>query len=218
MTSAIASLCLAVASVPAWASATNWTPSAPILDLARRVLQQADHGHRAFAIVDKRAAVMAVYDGDGTLAGVSTVLLGRTPGDQSVPGVGHRTQLGQLQQVDLTTPAGRFDSQPGRNLSGEAVVWIDYGAALAIHRLRAGHSRIDRARRLASDDPRDKRISAGCVVVPEACVVSVVQPLVGLRQAVVYDKPEGQSVPPLDAAHVEHGADPASYALQNQVP
>jgi hypothetical protein len=170
-------------------------PSGPALSadarqLAERVQQSADHGHRPYAIVDKNAAVLFVFDAEGRLAGSSTALLGRDRGDGSAPGVGERAQTGRLRPGDATTPAGRFVSAPGRNLGGEAVVWLDWSAALAIHRLRSGASLAERTRRLASRDPRDKRASAGCVVVPAAFFDAVVQPLLGRGPGVVYVMPE----------------------------
>jgi hypothetical protein len=165
-------------------------------DLARRVLESADHRGLPFAIVDKQAATIALYRGDGTLAGASSALLGQTRGDGSAPGVGERTQSGRLNPGDRTTSAGRFTSEPGRNLAGEPIVWIDYANALAIHRLRPGPSQQQRRQRLASTHAQDKRISAGCVVVPEAFYDAVVQPVLGHGRGVVYVMPEeGLSAP-----------------------
>jgi len=158
--------------------------------LAVRVLATADHRRLPFAIVDKPTASITVYLPDGTVAGTSSVLLGRTPGDDVVPGTGERTQAGTLRPQDLTTPAGRFVSRPGRNRSGEAIVWLDYGNAFAIHRLRPAPAGQQRAQRLASTDLRDRRISAGCVVVPEAFYDGVVQPVLGRGQGIVYVMPE----------------------------
>ena len=166
-------------------------PVSPAMQaLAGRVLGLADHGQRPFAIVDKQAALLAVYRADGTLAAVSPALLGRDLGDLSVPGVGERAQTGRLLPGDATTPGGRFVSSPGRNRFGEAVVWVDFSAAFAIHRLRPGASQPERARRLASINPRHKRLSAGCVVVPTAFYQAVVGPLLGRSQATVYVLPE----------------------------
>lgn len=158
--------------------------------LAGRVLGLADHGHQPFAIVDKQAALLAVYHADGTLAAVSTALLGRDIGDQLVPGVGERAQTGRLLPGDATTPGGRFVSSPGHNRFGEAVVWVDFSAALAIHRLRPGANQPERARGLASVNPRHKRMSAGCVVVSAAFYQAVVEPVLGRSQATVYVLPE----------------------------
>jgi hypothetical protein len=166
------------------------TVSDDVWRLARRVHDAGDHAGMAYAIVDKRAAQLVVFHADGRLAGSTSALLGSTAGDQSVPGVGERAQRAALQPGDATTPAGRFVSQPGRNHTGEAVIWVDEQAALAIHRLRPGAAHAARARRLASANPGDKRVSQGCVVVSVAFFESVVQPLLGRRSAVVYVLPE----------------------------
>lgn len=123
------------------------------------------------------------------------VLLGQTAGDQAMPGVGERTQSGQLRISDRVTTAGRFSSQPGRNRDGEAVVWIDYDSALAIHRLRPGASQHDRALRLASADPQARRVSAGCVVVPVAFYDAVVAPILGRGRGVIYVMAEDGALP-----------------------
>jgi hypothetical protein len=171
---------------PACATSASDPPPAAVVWLARRVLASADHGGLPFAVVDKKAAMLTVFRGNGQLVGTTPVLLGQTVGDQAMPGVGARTQSGQLRIADRVTTAGRFDSQPGRNLAGEAVVWIDYESALAIHRLRPGSSQHDRALRLASADPQARRVSAGCVVVPVAFYDAVVAPLLGRGRGVIY--------------------------------
>lgn len=164
--------------------------SAGIEQLAQRVLRTADTGQCPFAIVDKHTATIAVYLAGGALAGVSRTLLGQARGDHSEPGVGERTQTGSLRPQDLTTPAGRFESAPGRNRQGEAIVWLDYACALAIHRLRPGAARAERARRLASSGVADKRVSAGCVVVPESFYDLTVAGVLGRGPGVVYVLPE----------------------------
>ena len=165
--------------------------SAAASDLAAaRVLTSADHRQRPFAVVDKQAGTISVYRADGALAGTSAALLGRTLGDHSMPGVGERAQTGQLRAGDRTTPAGRFDSEPGLNRAGDTIVWVDYASAFAIHRLRPGPSKANRARRLRSTSAADKRVSDGCVVVPEAFFDAVVQPTLGRAPGVVYVLPE----------------------------
>jgi len=160
------------------------------LQLARALVAQAGHAGRPFAVVDKQRAQLLVFDAGGALVGRSAALLGRALGDDTVPGVGERTQQGRLREGDRTTPAGRFVSEPGRNLHGEAVVWVDYAAAFAIHRLRAGPDHASRSQRLAGNDPLARRVSAGCVVVPAAFFDSVVQPLLGHRRGLVLVMPE----------------------------
>jgi hypothetical protein len=173
------------------ASQSSSIPPA-VHDLALRIIESGNHGGLPFAIVDKRVAVVVVYRGDATLAGQATALLGLARGDKSTPGVGERTRNGRLRIGDRTTPAGRFASEPGHDLTGKPLVWIDYDSAFAIHRLHAAPASERRPQRLASTNASDKRISAGCVVVPEAFYTAVVQPLLGRRRGVVYVMPEDQ--------------------------
>jgi len=164
--------------------------SADAAAVAQRILRDGDAAGRPFAIVDKRQGQLVVFDAQGRLAGVTPVLIGRTVGDHSVAGVGERTQTGRLLPGDTTTPAGRFSSEPGRNHEGEAIVWLDYDAALAIHRLREGPAALDRQRRLSTSSAQDNRASAGCVVVPPAFYAAVVEPLLGRHAGLVYILPE----------------------------
>src|SRR6059058_4962485 len=114
------------------------------------VLASHDAHGKPFAIVDKRSARLYVFSADGRLAGSTPALLGSALGDRSMPGVGERTQSGRLRPEDKTTPAGRFEAAPGENAKGEHVVWVDYDAAFAIHRLRPGFAYRARSARLAS--------------------------------------------------------------------
>ena len=149
-----------------------------------------DHGSLPFAVVDKKNARLFVFHGDGRLAGESAALLGLAPGDHAVPVAGRR--VANLLPAERTTPAGRFQSEPGRNLNGEAVVWVDYDSAIAIHRLRPGPSRERRNQRLVSATAGDNRASLGCVVVPVAFYEQVVSRVLGQGRGVVYVLPETQ--------------------------
>lgn len=162
-------------------------------EIANWALESDDPGQRPFLIVDKKEARVYVFRADGRLLAATPALLGSTRGDHSVPGVGQRAQTGQVAREERTTPAGRFLTQPGRNLQGEHVVWLDYASAFALHRVRAGSSYTARQQRLASATPLDNRVSLGCVVVPEAFYDSVIEPLLGRVRAVVYVMPETQA-------------------------
>jgi hypothetical protein len=152
------------------------------------------HG-RPYAVVDKRAARLYVFTAEGRLAGHSAALLGSAPGDHTVPGVGEHAQSGRVPASERTTPAGRFEAQPGQNGSGEHVIWVDFDSAFAIHRLRPGLAYQARAGRLASAQPQGKRVSWGCVVVPVAFYQQVVQRVLGSSPSVVYVMPETRPVP-----------------------
>jgi hypothetical protein len=70
------------------------------------------------------------------------------------------------------------------------VVWFDYDAGLAIHRLRPAAGPEFRAQRLASQRPDDHRVSAGCVIVPVEFYEDVIAPALSRRRGVVYVLPE----------------------------
>ena len=149
---------------------------------------------RPFAIVDKRAATLSVYAADGSLLGRTATLLGLTPGDAEVPGSRGKAP-DALTVQERTTPAGRFEAQPGLNLHNERVVWIDYGASLAIHRLRPAPARERRPERLASANPLERRITLGCVVVDPAFFERVVLPSLGSgKGGLVYILPEREPI------------------------
>lgn len=157
------------------------------------IVGQGDNQGLPFVIVDKKGARIFVFAANGRLRGASAALLGLTPGDQSVPGIEQRS-VASLRVDERTTPAGRFVSEPGHNLQGEAIVWIDYAAKLAIHRLRPADPKERRAERLGSATPDDNRISIGCVVVPPDFYDAVVAPVLGRSYGVVYVLPETQPV------------------------
>ena len=163
-------------------------------DVARWILATGDHAGLPFAVVDKRGAHISVYEADGRLIGSSAALLGIDPGDFAVPGMAYRTPS-SLTAGERTTPAGRFASRPGHNDKGEAIVWIDYDAALAIHRLRPAPAHQRRPQRLDSPTAEDNRVSLGCIVVPVDFYLSVIQPSLGQRRGVVYVLPESRPVP-----------------------
>lgn len=169
-------------------------PSDDARHVARWIADTDDAAGKPYLIVDKKAARLFVFDGAGRMLASTPVLLGAARGDHSVPGVGERAQAGEVPPEERTTPAGRFVTQPGRNLDGEHVIWIDYAAALAIHRLRPGRAHQVRAARLESSTPQERRVSLGCVVVPVAFYLDVIQPLLGSRRGVVYVLPETQPV------------------------
>lgn len=155
------------------------------------VLQERDNRRMPFAIVDKKNARLFVFDGKGQFLGASAALLGLTPGDTALAS-NDDFEPTRMRPIERTTPAGRFVSEPGRNLKGEAIVWVDYNARLAIHRLRPAPPAEQREARLASESPDDNRISLGCVVVSANFYDAVVAPALGKSYGVVYVLPEAQ--------------------------
>ena len=164
-------------------------PSPDARELAEWVAFSGDNGGTPFAILDKRAARLFVFDPDARLLSSSLVLLGSAVGDDSAPDIGDRP-LAQLGSHERTTAAGRFVSQPGRDDTGERVVWVDYASALALHRVKVVDPKERRFERIATDSITDKRISNGCINVPIAFFDDVVEPALGRARAVVYVLPE----------------------------
>jgi len=156
------------------------------------VVAAGDNRGAPFIIIDKVDAEAFVFDGGGGLLGAAPVLLGLARGDDSVPGIGSR-KLATIRPEERTTPAGRFVAGLGHDFEQD-ILWIDYGAALSLHRVIKGDPRDHRARRLATADPRARRISYGCVNVPAAFYETVVHPAFIGTSGVVYILPEVKSV------------------------
>lgn len=161
--------------------------------LADWIADSRDNAASAFAIVDKRAAMVFVFDPQARLRASSPVLLGSARGDDSVDGIGARP-IALVQPHERTTPAGRFVTERGRNARGEDVVWVDYGAAVSIHRVLTTHPTERRLQRLASASADDRRISHGCINLPTAFFETVVRPAFAERRGIVYILPEQKSL------------------------
>ena len=154
------------------------------------VVRDHDNHGAPFLVVDKRNARLLVFDAQGTLEADSPVLLGAARGDDSVPGIGQR-KMRDIRPFERTTPAGRFEAEAGRNLQNENIVWIDYDAAVSMHRVRATNPRERRLQRLATPTIADNRISWGCINVPARFFNAWVSPLFSNgRHSVVYVLPE----------------------------
>lgn len=172
------------------ASFGDYRPSAAARNIADWVRRSGDNGGTSFVIVDKPHAHVLVFDADARLQGHAPVLLGLARGDDSVPGIGER-KLADITPEERTTPAGRFVAEVGRNLRDEDVVWIDYDAAVDMHRVLTSNPRERRAQRLATTTIADNRISYGCVNVPAAFFETRLLPAFkDGRQHVIYVLPD----------------------------
>lgn len=160
--------------------------------MADRVTASGDNGGAPFLIVDKRAALLFAFDGDGGLVAGAAVLLGLAGGDDAPADIGSRP-LSRIGPADRITPAGRFVASQGLNLQGKTVLWIDYDAALSLHIVVTVPS--DRRReRLASATASDNRISFGCINVAADVYAGVIGPLFSTNIGVVYILPEVRTV------------------------
>jgi len=115
--------------------------------------------------------------------------MGAARGDDTYPGVGDKP-LNQVKEYEKTTPAGRFVAEPGKNAGGEDVVWVDYNAAVSMHRIRPLVASERRLERLASRTIEDNRISFGCINLPVSFYEDVLSPMVHKYGAIVYVLPE----------------------------
>ena len=180
-------------SAPRFADFGSESASPDARHVANWVADSGDNAEGEFVIVDKKFAKVYVFDARARLRGATPVLLGAAPGDDSVPGIGTRP-ISDIRVEERTTPAGRFTAQRGINALQEDVVWIDYGAAVSMHRVRATDPKERRLERLASATADDNRISWGCINVPAAFYEGFVQPVFAQRKALVYVLPEVKAV------------------------
>ncbi len=176
------------------------TPSPDVATLAAWVAQSRDNADADFVIVDKKLAMLYVFDSSVHLRGSSPVLLGAAQGDESVPGIGNRP-IPKVKLFERTTPAGRFVAELGSNTLGEIVVWVDYDAAVSMHRVRATDPKERRLQRLATATPADNRISYGCINVPAAFFDDYVLTAFQVRPAIVYVLPDSKPMRQVFAAY-----------------
>ena len=169
------------------------SPTPAVRNVANWVAQSLDNGQASFVIIDKHDARLYVFDPQARLRGSSPILLGAAPGDDTVPGIGDRP-LAQVLPHEKTTPAGRFVAEHGVNTKGEDIVWVDYDAAVSMHRVRPTVAAERRLQRLASSSPGDNRISFGCINVPKTFYELQLGPAMTSRQSVVYILPEHKSL------------------------
>jgi len=182
-----------LATVPGVADFRSEVPSPDARLVADFVAASGDNDGIEFFLIDKKFARLYVFDADARLLATSPVLLGSAKGDDSVPGIGLRP-LSAVRPSERTTPAGRFVAQRGHNTNGEDVVWIDYDAAVSMHRVRTANVKDRRLERLATPTVDDNRISYGCINVPAAFYNANVKPVFANRRAIVYVLPEVKSV------------------------
>ncbi len=176
---------------PAVSAAAALSPDAKVA--LRLIAQQFDNAGEPFMVIDKRKARVWVFGGNAQLLGTSPVLLGLARGDDSVPGIGERP-IEAIASEERTTPAGRFVAEPGRNAAGEDIFWVDYDAAVSLHRVRATNPRERRLQRLASVSAADNRISYGCVNVPARFYDSVIKAVFSHGNGLIYVLPETRLV------------------------
>jgi len=188
--------CHAASATPAAKPAAHAPTAAPVLRVsadvqtiaAWAIADKNPHG-LPFLIVDKRNATVSAFDASGRLLGSAPVLLGLARGDDSVPGIGER-KIADIKPYERTTPAGRFAAELGTNAGGEDILWVDYDAAVSMHRVRPVKASERRLERLATPTAEDNRISYGCINVPAEFYDRFVKPLFLPKNGIVYVLPD----------------------------
>lgn len=168
-------------------------PSQDVRHVANWAFYTKDNRGKAVVILDKKAAKVYTLNPDGSFKASTPALLGAAVGDDSAPGIGEKP-LSLIKQEEKTTPAGRFVAEPGMNTKGEDIVWVDYDAAVSMHRVRPTVAAERRLQRLASETEKDNRISFGCVNLPVKFYEGVLSPTVKKTGAIIYVLPETRTV------------------------
>ena len=145
-----------------------------VIELAGWVVATRDSEGYPFAIMDKAAAQILVFGGDGRLRGAAPALFGSATGDHIAPGVAGLA-LREIPGRDRTTPAGRFVGGFGPSIDAGRVLWVDYDSAVSIHPTATGVPAERRPERLASPSPDDNRITHGCINVSPGFYEQVVR-------------------------------------------
>lgn len=176
--------------------------------LAHWIVTGGDALGQPFMIVDKVDARVFAFDPLGRLRGAAPALLGLAKGDRTAPDIGTR-RLADISPAERITPAGRFEASLGRNLAGKDILWVDYLAALSLHRVITTNPKEHRLQRLATPSTDDNRVSYGCINVPVGFYEDVVRPLFASTDGIVYVMPETE---PLDAIFPINGSQAAGVS------
>ncbi len=164
-------------------------PTTDARHMADWVVQRRDNGRMPFIVLDKRDARLYVFDVQGHLLAQTAVLLGSAHGDETYPGIGD-VPIADVKPYQRTTAAGRFVTRPGLDADHTDVVWLDYDAALAMHRVINKVKAERRLQRIASNNPKVRRISWGCINIPIEFFDTYISPTFGKRSGVTYVIPE----------------------------
>lgn len=186
-------------------------PPATVSRMATWVARSGDNQDMPFVIVDKTAARVFVYGPDGELRGQTPALIGLTPGDETVPGIGDR-ELSDIPPEDRTTPAGRFVGGYGPADGGRRVLWVDYATAISIHPVVTTNPAEKRVERLKSPEVDDNRITFGCINVSRKFYTNVVRPAFKETNGVFYILPDQK-----DLADLFPGFWQAEFAPQSRL-
>ncbi|MEH3048172.1 hypothetical protein [Sphingomonas adhaesiva] len=171
-------------------------PKAPLLPspqglfVADWIATSGDNRKLPYAVIDKKAATLTLYDAKGKALDQVPVLIGIALGDDATPGVGSK-KLDEIGPAEKTTPAGRFLAKFGYAAGRQSVLWVDYANSVAIHAIPADAAKGEKRReRMLSPDPERHRITFGCINVPRAFYAAKLQPLFRKKGGYVYVMPD----------------------------
>ncbi len=165
-------------------------PSADTRFVADWVATSGDNRKLPFAVIDKKAASLTLFDARGMPLAQVPVLIGIALGDDATPGVGAK-KLEEIGPAEKTTPAGRYLAKFGYAAGRTSVLWVDYANSVAIHAIPSDAAKGEkRAARMASPDPAQHRITFGCINVPRAFYASVLSPKFRRKGGYVYVLPD----------------------------
>lgn len=192
---------LAVAVTKSAAEDPRLPASAEVLALGAWVIAKGDAHGLPFIVIDKIHAQVVAFAADGAVRATTPALLGAARGDVSPPGIGS-LKLSQITPGMRITPAGRFEVGFGADLGPHDVLWVDYDAAISLHRVVTSNAAEHRLQRLATPSIADNRISFGCINVPVRFYEGVIQPLFRPANGIAYILPETPAFGSL-IAHIE---------------
>jgi len=178
---------------PKRADFRNVAVSQGVQHIAEWAVHSGDHKGLPFIVVDKLNATAVAFDGNGRLLRATSVLIGMGVGDTFEPGV-LQMDMYATKPHQRITPAGRFFADEDRNDKGERVLWVDYDAGIALHKLSPKRTKQQRHTRIASPDPAQHRITYGCINVPPAFYDQVVHPNFRTKGGFVYVLPDSAPV------------------------
>ena len=163
-----------------------------VIELAGWIVATGDSHGYPFVIMDKAAAQVLVFGGDGRLRGAAPGLFGSAVGDHTAPGIAGLA-LREIPGRDRTTPAGRFVGGFGPSVDAGRVLWVDYESAVSMHPTATGVPAERRPERLASPSPDDNRVTHGCINVSPEFYEAIVSPTFE-RGGVFYILPDEASL------------------------
>ena len=182
--------------------------SPPMRHIADWAVHSGDHKQLPFIVVDKVNASAAAFDASGRLIRTAPVLLGTGLGDVFPPGVA-QLDMHETQPWQRITPAGRYLAEEGRNLQNERVLWVDYDAGIAIHKIPTKRTAQRRHERIVSPDPSEHRITYGCINVPASFYDGVVRAHFRRKGGIVYVLPD---TVPLKSVFTSYEVDSPAFA------